>query len=371
MNILDEEKKLAQKLVNYSCNVQREEKVLIEYSDCSNSFVNYLIKEILDKGAYPFTRYVDRQLQRNILINGNEELFSMYAKYDAKQMQDMDAVILIKGARNEFEYSDVNPKQIQLYNAVYNKPVHHEIRVNKKWVLLRYPTKAFAQSSRQSTESFTQYFFDVCNLDYSKMCNALENLKQLMEKTDVVRILAPNTDLTFSIKGIPAIKCCGECNIPDGEIYTAPVKNSINGQIQFNIPAVVDGKEYTNILLKFKDGKIIEYDCNDNESFKEIIEADDGSSYMGEFAFGINPYVDKPIGDILFDEKMNMSIHMAIGCSYDDAYNGNKSSVHLDLIQSHKISMGGGEIYFDKKLIRKNGEFILPKLVAINKQNLL
>ena len=196
-------------------------------------------------------------------------------------------------------------------------------------------------------------------------------LQALMESTDKVKIITPTTNLEFSIKNMPAIKCSGECNIPDGEIYTAPIKDSVNGYIVFNINAVDNGYEFSDIKLEFKDGKIVNFNCNNNEKFKEILDTDEGSRYLGEFAFGLNPYCNKPIKDILFDEKMSGSIHLAIGASYDDCFNGNKSAVHLDLILSLLTRHGGGEIYFDNKLIYKNGKFTCPNLVALNSENLI
>ena len=192
-----------------------------------------------------------------------------------------------------------------------------------------------------------------------------------MEKTDKVKIITPTTHLEFSIKNMPAIICAGECNIPDGEIYTAPIKNSINGHIVFNTNIIVNGFEFNDIFLEFKNGKIVDFNCNNKEKFGQIINTDDGSRYIGEFAIGLNPMCTHPIGDILFDEKMSKSIHLAIGSSYKDCDNGNKSAIHLDLIQSHKEKFGGGEIYFDNQLIMKNGKFICPNLVALNSEKLL
>jgi aminopeptidase len=222
-----------------------------------------------------------------------------------------------------------------------------------------------------SSEKFAEFFFNVCNLDYQSLDNKMNPLKELMENTDKVRIETPTTNLSFSIKGMPAIKCSGQCNIPDGEIYTAPIKNSINGTIVFNVPAIDNGYEFRDISLTFKDGKIVEFNCNNNAKFTEILDTDEGSRYMGEFAFGLNPYCTQPVNDILFDEKMSSSIHMAIGCSYEDCNNGNKSAVHLDLIQSHEPHLGGGKIFFDDILIYENGRFILPNLVDLNREKLI
>lgn len=366
---MDRCKLLANKLVNYSCKVRKGEKVLIQYSDADDYFIKCIVNEVFDVGAYPIVKCVNRRVQKSILTNGSDELFKLMEKYDMYMMQDMDAVIIVAGENNVFEYSSVPDENMSLYRRIYHN--HTELRCSKKWVLLKYPTYGFAQSSGMGMEEFEDYFYNVCTLDYDKMCRAMDNLSDLMTKTDKVRIVAKDTDISFSIKDIPNIKCCGECNIPDGELYTAPVKNSIEGYITFNIPVLYNGVRHDNIRLEFEKGKIVKATSSDTDNLNKILDTDDGARYIGEFSFGVNPYITKPILDILFDEKMCYSIHMAVGCSYDDAPNGNKSAVHWDLIQSHSDEYGGGEIYFDDVLIRKNGLFIPTNLVDLNPENLL
>jgi len=370
-NKLSHERMLAEKLVNYSCSVKAGEKVLITYSDTPNSFIENLIEEITKVGAIPLVFRLDKAIKRRLLLNAKDTWFKYYKEMVEPIMKSADAVILIGGSYNDFELADVPSNTFAQYSKLYVEPIHFNIRCSKRWVLLRYPTTAFAQSSQMSTEAFEEFFFKVCTFDYEKLDTLMNPLKELMEKTDKVKIETPTTNLTFSIKGMPAIKCSGQCNIPDGEIYTAPIKNSINGTIVFNTPALDNGIEFNNIKLVFKDGKIVDFDCNKKDKFEEILNTDEGSRYMGEFAFGLNPYCKKSVKDILFDEKMSSSIHMAIGSSYDDCFNGNKSAVHLDLIQSHTPQNGGGKIYFDNQLIYENGKFLLPNLVALNSDNLL
>ena len=254
---------------------------------------------------------------------------------------------------------------------MYSHPVHHELRVNKtKWVVLRYPTEGMAEQARMSTDAFEQFYFDVCTLDYGKMDRAMDQLKAIMDKTDRVRIVAKDTDLSFSIKGIGAIKCSGQRNIPDGEIYSAPVRDSVNGYIHYNTPSVENGFEFKDVRLEFKDGKIVSATANDTAGANRIFDTDEGARYVGEFAIGVNPYVTKAMGDILFDEKISGSIHFTPGCCYDDAYNGNSSAVHWDLVLIQTPEYGGGEIYFDDVLIRKDGRFVLPELECLNPENL-
>jgi len=371
LNRVNYERELAKKLINYSCKVKSGEKVLITYSDTPTTFIEILIEEITKVGGIAIPFRMDKFIKRRLLLNANMQSLNAYKQLVEPIMKSADAVILIGGSHNDFELSDVPKEIMSEYSKIYVEPIHFKIRCSKKWVLLRYPTPAFAQSSRLSSEKFYEYFFNVCTLDYSSLDNKMTPLKELMEKTDKVKIITPTTDLQFSIKNMPAIKCSGECNIPDGEVYTAPAKESVNGHIVFNTSAVDNGYEFSDIKLEFKDGKIVNFNCNNNEKFEEILNTDEGSRYLGEFAFGLNPYCNKPIKDILFDEKMSGSIHLAIGASYDDCFNGNKSAIHLDLILSLLPEYGGGEIYFDDKLIYKNGKFTCPNLVALNSENLI
>jgi aminopeptidase len=283
----------------------------------------------------------------------------------------MDAYIGIRGGENSNENADVPDDKLQIESKFFSLPVHHEIRVKKtKWVVLRYPNQGMASGAGMSTDAFEDYYFKVCNLDYSKMDKAMDSLKKRLDNADKVRIVAKDTDLTFSIKGIGSVKCSGHCNIPDGEIYTAPVKDSVNGVITYNAPSIENGFKFENVSLTFKDGKIIKATANDNEKVNAIFDTDEGARYVGEFAFGVNPYINKPMGDILFDEKISGSIHFTPGSCYDDANNGNESSVHWDLVLIQTPEYGGGEIYLDGELIRKDGKFVTDDLLCLNPENL-
>ena len=364
-------KKLAKGLINYSCSLKKGEKVLIEAKGIDYMLVNALVKEAYAVGAYPFVELYDNRITRELMIGQDEELVKMRAKYDAYRMQEMDAYIGVRGGENCNELSDVPEKSVKAEGEFYFHPVHHEIRVKKtKWVVLRYPNQAMAQLAGMSTDAFEEFYFNVCNLDYSKMDRAMDALKARLDKADKVRITAKNTDLTFSIKGIGSKKCSGERNIPDGEIYTAPVKDSVNGVITYNAPSVENGFKFENVSLTFKDGKIINATANDTERVNALFDTDEGARYVGEFAIGVNPYIVKPMGDILFDEKISGSIHFTPGCCYDDCDNGNVSAIHWDLVLIQTKEYGGGEIYFDGELIRKDGLFIPDDLKCLNPENL-
>ncbi|MCX7950836.1 MAG: aminopeptidase [Clostridiales bacterium] len=362
---------LAHNLINYSCRLKEGEKVLIETIGLELPLVKELVKEAYKVGAIPFVTIKNKSVDRALLMGATEEQMQMMAKYEAARMSDMDAYIGIRSGDNSSELSDVPSERMDLYFKYFWKEVHGKIRVPKtKWVVLRYPSPSMAQLANTSTEAFEDFYFNVCNLDYSKMSKAMDPLVELMNKTDKVRIVGKGTDLTFSIKDIPAVKCDGKMNIPDGEVYTAPVKDSVNGYITYNTPAEYQGFTYENIRLEFKDGKIVNATANDTERINKVFDTDEGARYVGEFAIGVNPYIVKPMKDTLFDEKIVGSIHFTPGSSYDDAFNGNKSAIHWDLVYIQTPEYGGGEIYFDDVLIRKDGRFVLPELEGLNPENL-
>ncbi len=363
--------KLAKNLVNYSIAVGKEDKVLIEATDISSELVEEIVKEVYAAGGYPFVQLFDSQIERVVRMGANQKYYEKLRDYAMVRMKDMQCYIGIRGTKNSYELSDLPSKTVEMYSRIYAQEVHHDTRVGKtRWVILRYPNFSMAQLSGMTTEKFEDFYFDVCNLDYSKMDRAMDKLKALMDKTDKVRLVAKDTDLTFSIKGIGAVKCAGHMNIPDGEVYTAPVKNSVNGVIHYNAPSIENGTRYEDVRLTFKDGKIIEATSNFTEKCNAVFDTDEGARYVGEFAIGVNPYVTTPMGDILFDEKIAGSIHFTPGACYEDAYNGNKSAVHWDLVLIMTPEYGGGEIWFDDKLIRKDGLFVVEELKCLNPSNL-
>ena len=363
-------KTLANNLVNYSCSIKKGEKVLISLSGIEGKdLVRQLVKEIYAVGGYPFVEIGDSSVSREILMGTTEEQLQIQLDYGLHKMKQMDAYIAISASPNTSELSDVPSEKLVLHSKVM-RPLLDQ-RVNKtKWVVLRYPNYAMAQLATMSLEAFEDFYFNVCNVDYKKMSVAMDSLVELMNKTDKVHIKGSGTDLTFSIKDIPAIKCDGKFNIPDGEVYTAPVKDSVNGTLSYNTLSEHHGFTYQDIQFEFKDGKIIKATANDTERINHVLDSDDGARYIGEFAIGVNPYILHPMKDTLFDEKIMGSFHFTPGMAYEDADNGNKSSVHWDLVNIQTPEYGGGEIFFDDVLIRKDGKFILPELESLNPENL-
>jgi aminopeptidase len=362
--------RLAHNLIEYSCDLKPGEKILLDSHDGEVELTRLLVKKAYEVGAIPFVKHNISRVFREVAKGFTEEQVQLMAKLDGQLMDEMDAYISIGHFHNINESKGLPSENMKLYMEHYGKPVHFNIRIKKKWVLVRVPNEAMAQAANTSTEEFEEFFYNVCTLDYAKMSRAMDPLKALMDRTDRVRIVSPGTDLTFSIKDIDTLKADGKRNVPDGECFTAPVKDSVNGVIQYNTPSPYRGQTFNNIRLVFKDGKIVEATANDTEKINEIFDTDEGARYIGEFAIGFNPYILEPMNDILFDEKIAGSLHFTPGAAYEKADNGNRSNVHWDLVLIQRPEYGGGEIWFDDVLIRKDGLFVLPELEALNPENL-
>ena len=360
-------KVLSETIVNYSLKVKKGDRVVI-VSETTNPkpLIKCLIKDISKVGGIPFVKINDDELDALLLENTDEARMQEVLKQKEFEVNNYDCFIQIRYTQNEYEERNIKSSTRTKLGKLTSKV--DDIRINeRRWVLLNYPSLIDAYKAGMTTDEFIKYAFDVMTVDYAKMADGIKPLKELMEKTDMVRIVAPNTDLTFSIKGIPVIPCCGTMNIPDGEIYTAPVLDSVNGKITFNTPCPYLGNIFHNVSLTFKDGKIIEAKAdNDNDKLEAIFNIDEGARYVGEFSIGLNPKIKDPMGDILYDEKIIGSIHFTPGKAYQDANNGNTSSIHWDMVLVEREEYGGGALYFDDKLIRKNGKFVLPELAHLN-----
>jgi aminopeptidase len=364
---------LARNLIDYSVELKPGEIVYIEVKGLAAiELGKELVRYATEKGGVPFWYYNDESISRHFIRTATDEQFKKLADFHLDMMKKAAAYIGIRGSENSFDLADVDRDQMEKYQKIFYKPVHLEERVKRtKWVVMRYPNSAMAQLAETSQEKFEDFYYNVCNLNYAKMSKAMDPLVELMDKTDRVHIKGPGTDLTFSIKGIPIVKCDGTRNIPDGEVYTAPVRDSINGTISYNTPSLYEGTVYNDIKFTFRNGKIIEATCDNAEKMNKILDTDEGGRYVGEFAIGVNPFVLEPMKDTLFDEKIRGSFHLTPGCCYDEAPNGNTSAIHWDLVLIQRKEYGGGEIWFDDKLIRKDGVFTDPALEkAFSEENL-
>jgi aminopeptidase len=357
--------KLAKLLVEYSVRLKRNETVLIEAFDIPDEMTMALIRAARKAGGVPFAQVYHARVNRALALDGSDRQLTLMASHELARMKKMNAYIAVRGSHNITELSDVPPDKMKLIGKKM-RPVQDQRVKKTKWVVLRWPTPSMAQLAGMSTEAFEDFYFDVCTLDYRKLLPGMKTLKRLMEATDCVQIRGPGTDLAFSVKGIPAVICGGDRNIPDGEVFTSPVKDSVEGHVTFNAPSIYQGTAFDNVRLEFKRGKIVEASSNETQKLNKILDSDPGARYIGEFSLGFNPRVFQPMRDILFDEKIAGSFHFTPGQAYEEADNGNRSQVHWDMVNIQRPEYGGGEIYFDGKLIRKNGAFLPKQLHSLN-----
>ncbi len=365
--------KLAAGLTGFSTELKKGERVFIDAFDVPDAMVIALVRAARARGALPYVAVHRARVTRELMLGATEEQFSAHAAVELKRMQQMDAYIALRGSDNIFETSDVPSEKVQLVARVMKPVLDHRVN-DTKWVVLRWPTSAMAQQAGMSTEKFEDFYFDVCTLDYSRMIPGMRALKKVMDETDRVHIKGPGTDLQFSIKGIGSRECGGQRNIPDGEVFSCPVKDSVEGYVQYNAPTVYLGTSFDGIRLGFKRGRIVEATASTPAATKrlnEILDSDPGARYIGEFAIGFNPHIREPMRDILFDEKIAGSFHFTPGQAYEGVGNGNKSQVHWDMVCIQRPDYGGGEIWFDGKLIRKDGLFVPKALQKLNPEHLL
>jgi aminopeptidase len=359
---------LANLLLDHSCALQQGEKILIEAFDLPEpALICALIEGAARRQAIPLVSYKNNTILRSLYRTASTESMQLAAQYEQERMKGVDAYIGVRGAANSSQFADVPQAKMDLYQQHWWNPVHSEIRVPQtKWVVLRYPTDSFAQAAEMSTQAFEEFYFDVCTADYATMRESQQPLINRMQAADRVRIIGPGTELEFSIEGIPVVGCSGERNIPDGEVFTAPVRESIQGTIRYNTPSRYQGTVFENIEFQFQDGKIVRATANETDKLNAILDSDPGARYIGEWAIGTNNRVRQPMLDTLFDEKIGGSFHLTPGQAYDDADNGNRSRIHWDLVLIQRPDYGGGQMLFDGELIREDGRFVPDDLHGLN-----
>jgi aminopeptidase len=321
-------------------------------------------RRCLERGA----RYVEIQLTfpeiaRDLYRFGSKAQLSHFPAHRLAFLKQVDVSIGIAAEQNSMVLAGVNQQKYLAYQRVLRPLL--EWRVNRtRWVICRYPTHGMAQQAGLSLEELEDHLYGACNLDWAAISRRQEPLRRLMARTDRVQIEAPDTDLRFSIRGIPAAQADGRRNLPDGEVFTAPVKTSVEGRIAFNCPTIHGGQAFDDVRLDFEGGKVVAGGAADGEArLGRILDIDRGARYLGEFAFGLNPRITRPMRNILFDEKIFGSIHLALGNAYAKCDNGNRSSIHWDLV---KILGPGSRVSFDGKPVMADGRFVHPVLKALN-----
>ncbi|MEM6822464.1 MAG: aminopeptidase [Verrucomicrobiota bacterium] len=361
---------LAKVLSGYSIEVKPGESVLVDAFDVPEEMVIALIQGIRKRKGIPYVHLHSAKVTRELLANAESERWEFQKRISLAQMKGMQGYIALRGSNNIFESSDVPAKKMK--EALKKLRPVLDYRINKtKWVVLRWPTSAMAQQAGMSTGAFEDFYFRVCTLNYKRMEPGANALKKLMDRTDRVELKGPGTNLQFSIKGIPGAICTGKRNIPDGEVFSCPVRDSVEGELQYNVPTVYQGVSFDNVKLVFEKGKIVKATSSNTKRLNQILDSDAGARYIGEFSLGFNPHILEPMRDILFDEKIAGSFHFTPGQAYEETDNGNRSQVHWDMVCIQRKDYGGGEVWFDGKLIRKNGLFIPKSLQSLNPNRLI
>lgn len=362
--------KLATLLVTHSTRLQPGDKVLIDAFDIPAEMTVALLRAARAAGAVPMVQLHQARVSREMALGATAAQYDLIAAHELARMEKMDAYIAVRGSDNISESCDVPGSRMKLVAQTMKPVLDHRVK-KTRWCVLRWPTPSMAQQAGMSTEGFEDFFFRVCTLDYARMVPGMRALKALMEKTDRVEIKGMETDLRFSIKNIPAVTCGGGHNIPDGEVFTAPMRDSVEGFITYNAPSIYQGVAFDNIRLAFKKGRVVKATSNQTAKLNEILDSDEGARFIGEFSLGFNPHVLHPMRDILFDEKISGSLHFTPGQAYESADNGNRSQVHWDMVHIQRPEYGGGTVSFDGRVIRRDGLFIPKPLQSLNPAQLL
>lgn len=362
-----ETSKFIRKILLFSLELKKGDKIYIDINgDASEQLQEYLFRQIINLGCLPKINVTTTHNYIQLVNKGDKEYFEYLYLTEKTNLELMDAYLNIKIDTNKFNYKELNKKNLELYYELYHLPKLIEAS-KKKWLVTELPTDSMAQFSELSTNQLRKIFFNASNIDFTKYDSELSYLKRLLDNTENIRVTGTNTNLSFSKKNIKSFICDGKSNLPDGEIFTAPIKESLEGYISFNLPTSFMGIRYNNIYLEFNKGRVVNYKSDNNEALGSLLNKDEGSCYIGEFGIGFNPYIYKPMQNTLFDEKMAGSLHLAIGQSYEMANNENSSSIHVDFILCQLKEFGGGEIYFDNNLIRKDGYFTPIELNRLNR----
>ncbi len=346
--------RLADVLLEHSLNVKEGENLVIRSGYLAKPLIDEFYKKLINKGANAFVHILVDDHKKYLMENARaKQLENTNVLYE-DIYKKADAVLVIEAPENTKYLSSVDPKKNMEYNKTLS-PVLKEI-MSKRWVLTNYPVEAFAQDACMSLEEYEDLLFDAVLVDYKKMDQEMDKIINLFNEANSIRIVGLDTDLTFSVQGRKGTKCSGQNNVPDGEVYYAPVTSSANGHIYYEFPAIRYGNQVDGVRLEFKDGKIVSAKADRNEQFlNQMLDTDEGSRYLGEFGIGLNYGIKKFIKNILFDEKIGGTIHLATGNAYEGSGGDNRSALHWDMIKELR---NVGEIYADGKLVQKNGIYI-------------
>jgi len=365
---------LTDRMANYSLKLKRGERCLIAAGHSAMPLARAFAEECLKVGAIPIVYFMDEELTRLFLASLpqdddktlNEAIATCVDPMNL-MMDGVEAVAVIRSKETDTPYAGATGKTLLAYQNKFGR-LFHRFTNEKKWVVLDWPTPLQAEKAGMSYEQFYKFVMDISLVDYAAMYQAALPAKAILDAADRVHVKGPGTDLRFSKKGINTVIGAAANSYPDGELYTAPVRDSVEGQVTFTVPSIYMGQTFEGIHLEFEKGKIIRATCRkgDGTALNAIFQTDEGASYIGEFALGINPNVRQAMNDIHYDEKIAGSFHFTPGNCYNDAYNGNRSSIHWDQVCMQDPAHGGGEIWLDGRLLRKDGIFVMDEFKALN-----
>lgn len=362
-----QDKELAKKILNFSCELEEGQNVMLQLTGLNGvELMRALVETAREMKVHPFVQINDTEIQRMLVEKGDENFWRRQAEADQLPlMKQMDAFVGIRASQNIYEQAEARKEANEAYSNEFLKPVHFEERVNNtNWVVLRYPSPAFAMNAKMPTEKFKDFYYKACLLDYSQLAEAMKPLEERLRNTDMIQLKGEGTDIQFSVKGQNWIPCFGKRNIPDGELFSSPILSSVDGHITYT-SSVYQGKPFDYVKLEVRDGVVVDFDSSNNDQLEEILDTDAGARQFGEFSFGLNPIIEKPMHDILFDEKIYGSNHLTLGNDYEIAPNGNESNIHWDLVCI------GADVYLDGEKIREGRKFITDDLKGLNPENLL
>jgi len=362
----DQLTELAEQIVGHSLRLEENDRVLIDVVGEADELVTATLTKVYEAGAQPFLRTISTDHLKTIVRGGSEVYMKHWADVDRFQMRGISAYLRIRADENLYDWSDIPQDRFTQYVNHYRLPQQEAIAKLSKWLMIQYPTHGMAQQARMSTPAYQELYFRSSCMDYARLAEAAKPLQDLMAQVDKVRIEAVDTDFQFRIRGIPSYMCDGRYNLPDGELFTAPLAESAEGEIRFNIPSAFMGIQFEQVRFKVNKGHVIHADSSQRELLRSIIGSDFGASRFGEFGIGLNPFIRMPTNHVSMDEKMGGSIHLALGQAFEYADNGNKSAIHWDFVQCHFQEFGGGNVYFDNQLVRRDGLYVHPQLLALN-----
>lgn len=348
--------KLADILVNYSTRVQKGDHVLIRSAPLARPLVEEVYRLAVRNGAFPLVRLSFDSLAEIYYQEASDQQLDYLNPISKFEVENAQVIISIHAPENSRTLTASDPAKLRRA-SITNRPVQeHIMKGGVRWVLCNYPTPSLAQDADMSLGAYADFLFAATNIDWRAASDMMHRIKERFDRAEEVRIVGPQTDLRFSIAGRPGIVCDGRYNMPDGEVFYAPVEDSVEGTIYYELPAIYAGREVNGIRLTFKDGRVVDASATHGEELlQQLLNADEGARRLGEFGIGCNYGIKRHTKDILFDEKIGGTVHLALGAAYPESGGTNHSAIHWDMVKDLRH---GGELYLDGELVQKDGRFL-------------